>query len=110
MNDHDELSKDLQLIADDSELHRVAETIDRAIKAQKRMDQKLKKAEKWKVIESQRNEQLQARVNELEGRGECPDCGTQVHLLGTVELPACYCPDENCAWSSWSTPPSEDES
>ncbi len=50
-------------------------------------------------------EQLQARVDELEGRGKCPDCGIQVKLLGTVEIPACYCPDENCAWSSWLTQP-----
>ncbi len=74
MNDHDELIKDLQLIADDSEFHRVAETIDRAIKALKRMDKRVEAevAEKWGVIdawrdnESQRNEQLQVHVDALE--------------------------------------------
>ncbi|MCP4495064.1 MAG: hypothetical protein GY820_48355 [Gammaproteobacteria bacterium] len=117
MNDYDELIKDLQLIADASEFHWVAEIIDRTIKTLKRMDKRVEAevAEKWGVIdawrdnESQRNERLQVRVDELEGRGKCPDCGIQIKLLGTVEIPACYCPDENCAWASWLTQPSEDE-
>ncbi len=67
-------------------------------------------AEFARIMIKRQIEQLQARVNELEGRGECPDCGIQVNLLGTVEIPACYCPDENCAWASWLTQPSEDES
>jgi hypothetical protein len=43
------------------------------------------------------------RIDELEAKLEslcpqiCPDCGGETRLL-TAPV---YCPDENCAWATW---------